>query len=66
MGIAETIALTMGIGWASGINLYASIFMLGALGATGNIVLPSHLVILSDPLVFFGAGFLYFVEFFAD
>jgi hypothetical protein len=66
MGIAETIALTMGIGWAAGINLYAAIFMLGALGLTGHIVLPPDLVILSDPLVVAAAGFMYCVEFFAD
>jgi len=47
--VARTIALTMGIGWASGINLYASIFVLGLLGATGNIVLPQGLLILAHP-----------------
>ncbi len=66
MGIAETIALTMGIGWAAGINLYAAILMLGVLGLTGNIVLPPDLVILSDPLVIAAAGLMYCVEFFAD
>ena len=35
--ITNMIALTMGIAWASGINLYAAIFMLGILGVTGNI-----------------------------
>ena len=30
MDIAQTIALTMGVAWASGINLYAAILMLGA------------------------------------
>ena len=31
MDIAQTIALTMGVAWASGINLYAAILMLGLL-----------------------------------
>lgn len=66
MGIAETIALSMGIAWASGINLYAAIAMLGLLGATGNIDLPPDLLILQDPLVIAAAGFMYMVEFFAD
>ena len=57
MGIAETIALTMGVAWASGINLYAAIAVLGILGATGNIVLPQDLEILADPLVIGAASF---------
>jgi len=64
--IVQTIALTMGVAWASGINLYAAIFMLGYLGMTGDITLPPDLQVLSDPLVLFAAGFMYCVEFFAD
>ena len=66
MDTVHTIALTMGVAWASGINLYAAIFMLGYLGSTGHIVLPPDLEILTDPLVMFAAGFMYCVEFFAD
>ena len=62
----QTIALTLGIGWASGINLYAAVFMLGYLGMTGHIQLPPDLLLLSDPLVLAAAGFMYCVEFFAD
>lgn len=62
----QTIALTMGVAWASGINLYAAVFMLGYLGMTGNITLPPDLQVLSDPLVLAAAGFMYCVEFFAD
>ena len=64
--IPQTIALTMGVAWASGINLYAALFMLGFLGATGDIALPPHLQVLSNPLVMFAAGFMYCVEFIAD
>jgi hypothetical protein len=64
--IIKTIALTMGVGWASGLNLYAAILMLGTLGITGNVVLPSELQILSNPLVLAAAGLMYLVEFFAD
>lgn len=56
----------MGAAWASGINLYAAIFMLGFMGSTGNIDLPPDLVVLTDPLVMFAAGLMYCVEFFAD
>jgi hypothetical protein len=66
MDIAQTIALTMGVAWASGINLYAAILMLGIMGATGNLALPADLEILSDPMVIGAAAFMYFVEFFTD
>lgn len=56
----------MGAAWASGINLYATVFVLGILGATGNLVLPQGLEILSDPVVLWASGFMYCVEFFAD
>jgi hypothetical protein len=64
--IVKTIALSMGAAWASGINLYATVFVLGILGATGNLVLPENLEILSDPVVLWASGFMYCVEFFAD
>jgi len=64
--IIKTIALTMGVAWASGINLYAAILVLGIMGATGNINLPPQLVVLSDPLVIGAAGVMYVTEFFAD
>lgn len=62
----HTIALTMGSAWASGINLYATVFMLGYLGMTGDIALPPELQILSHPLVLGAAAVMYCIEFFAD
>ena len=64
--IITTIALTMGVAWASGINLYAALLTLGVMGATGNITLPPDLVILTDPLVIGAAGLMFLVEFIAD
>jgi len=64
--IAEIIALSMGVAWASGINLYAAILMLGLMGSSGNMVLPANLQILMNPLVIFAAGAMYLVEFVAD
>ena len=66
MDTISIIALTMGVAWASGINLYATIFMLGYLGSTGNIELPPDLMVVTDPLVMTSAGLMYCVEFFAD
>ncbi len=64
--LITTISLTMGAAWASGINLYATIAMLGIMGATGNIALPEQLLVLQDPLVIGAAILMYGVEFFAD
>jgi hypothetical protein len=64
--IIKTLALTMGVAWASGINLYAAILVLGVLGSSGNITLPPDLLILTNPLIITAAGVMYAVEFFAD
>lgn len=66
MGAVETIALAMGLGWASGLNLYAALFMLGLLQHTGHMELPPELAVAADPLVMAAAGLMYCVEFFAD
>lgn len=64
--ISTTLALTMGLAWASGINLYATLVTLGFLANTGNIQLPPDLLIVANPFVMTAAGFMYCVEFFAD
>jgi hypothetical protein len=66
LDITQIIALTMGVAWASGINLYAAVFMLGYLGGNGYIDLPPGLEVLTHPVVLFASGFMYCVEFFAD
>ena len=58
--------MTLGAAWASGINLYAAVLVLGFLGATGQMVLPEELALLTNPLVIGAAGLMYAVEFFAD
>lgn len=64
--ITSMIALSMGVAWASGINLYATVLMLGVLANMGHLTLPPGLEIVADPLVLIAAGFMYCVEFFAD
>lgn len=64
--ISTTLALTMGVAWASGINLYATLFTLGYLANTGNIDLPPDLQIVANPAVMGAAGLMYCIEFFAD
>ena len=64
--LSTLIALTLGVGWASGINLYAAVLALGMAGATGYADLPAGLEIVENPLVIGAAGLMYAVEFFAD
>ncbi len=62
----QAIALMLGASWASGINLYAAILVLGILGNTGYAELPEGLALVENPLVLGVAGIMYFIEFFAD
>lgn len=64
--ILSTIALTMGASWASGINLYAAILVLGLGGMTGTVDLPPDLEVLGNPLVLGAAAVMYLVEFVVD
>lgn len=64
--LSSLMAMTMGVGWASGINLYAAVLSLGIAGSYGVIDLPDSLAIIQDPLVIAAALFMYCVEFFAD
>lgn len=64
--IIQTLALSLGLSWASGLNLYATVAMLGILGNTGNITLPEQLVELQEPRIITAALIMYCVEFFAD
>ncbi len=64
--VVTVVALSMGMAWASGINLYAALLTLAVLANTGNIELPEQLQIVSDPLVMTAAGVMYVLEFFAD
>lgn len=60
------LALAAALGWASGIRLYAAVFLTGAAGFMGWIELPHGLLILQHPGVLAASGFMLFVEFFAD
>ncbi len=62
----QHISTTLGISWASGINLYATILTMGFMHNTGAIVLPEGIDYVADPLVLMAAGAMFMVEFFAD
>src|SRR5678815_873372 len=66
MGAIEALSLALGTAWASGINLYATIAVLGIAGRAEMIHLPQNLEVLTHPGVIAVACFMYLIEFFAD
>ncbi|WP_288349672.1 DUF4126 domain-containing protein [uncultured Thalassospira sp.] len=66
LGIVETLALSMGSAWASGVNLYGTVVVLGMMDNFGFIDLPPDLQILASWWVLAIAIFLYLIEFVAD
>jgi hypothetical protein len=66
LDLASLTALAMGLGWASGLRLYALVFTLGMLDRFAGVQLPGGLDVLSHPLVLGVAGLLLLVEFLAD
>ena len=66
LDLPQLAAIAAAMGWASGLRLYAAVFITGAAGYMGWIALPSGLHLLQHPLVL-GASFIMLVmEFVAD
>ncbi len=66
LDLTHLAALAAALGWASGMRLYAVVFLVGGAGFLGWVPLPDGLKLLQHPLVL-GASFLMFaVEFVAD
>jgi hypothetical protein len=67
MGGLETLVSTLGLSFASGINLYATVLVVGLAERYGWFTfLPDELKVLGDPIILWIAGILYALEFFAD
>lgn len=62
----QLVALAAAVGWASGLRLYAVLFILGGLGFVGWVELPSGLAVLAHPYVLAASGFMCAVEFITD
>jgi hypothetical protein len=62
----QNLALAAGLAWASGIRLYAVLFLLGSLHLLGIMVLPEHLEGLAHPWVMAVTGGMAIAEFLAD
>jgi len=62
----QLVALAAALGWASGLRLYAVVFITGAVGYLGWVPLPQGLQVLQNPLVLGASALMVAVEFFAD
>lgn len=66
LDLAQLLALAAVLGWASGIRLYAVVFIVGMAGWLDWLALPPGLSVLQHPAMLAASGFMLFVEFFAD
>jgi len=62
----ELLALLVAIGFAAGLNLYATVAVLGLLARFGHLPLPQGLQLLQSWTVIVASAALFTVEFFAD
>jgi hypothetical protein len=66
LDLTHLVALAAALGWASGLRLYAVVFLTGAAGYLGWVPLPDGLKILQHPLLLGASLLMVAVEFFAD
>ncbi len=66
LGTTELLAVAAALGWASGLRLYAVVFLTGLAGHLGWVALPNGLQLLQQPALLWGSGALLLVEFVAD
>jgi len=60
------LAVALAAGWASGLNVYAAVLVLGVGQRIGLLALPHDLQVLASPLVLGAATILFALNFFAD
>ena len=66
LDLTHLAAIAAALGWASGMRLYAAVFLVGAAGYLGWIPLPSGLQLLQNPLVLCASFVLFALEFVVD
>ncbi|MBK7901302.1 MAG: DUF4126 domain-containing protein [Azonexus sp.] len=66
MDLVQTVALSAGLAWASGLRLYLVIFLAGMLARFGYLHLPETLLVLQHPAVIAAAGLMALAEAVAD
>ena len=66
LDLTHLTALAAAMGWASGLRLYAVVFLTGAAGYLGWVGLPEGLKLLQNPLVLGASGLMLVMEFVVD
>ena len=66
LDLPQLVAIAAALGWASGLRLYAVVFLTGLAGWLGWVVLPGGLQVLQSPWVLGASGLMLFIEFFVD
>jgi hypothetical protein len=64
--LVQTVALSAGLAWASGLRLYLVVFLAGVLAHFGYLHLPDTLRVLQHPAVIAAAGLMALAEAAAD
>jgi hypothetical protein len=64
--LTQLAAIAAALGWASGLRLYAVVFLTGLAGWLGWVDLPGDLHVLARPIVLGASGLMLFLEFFVD
>jgi hypothetical protein len=62
----QSLALAAGLAWASGVRMYAAVFIVGLIGRLGYVHLPEHLQLLEHNGVLIASGIMLLAEFLAD
>jgi hypothetical protein len=66
LDLTHLVALAAALGWASGLRLYAVVFLTGAVGWMGWVTLPEGLSLLQHPVVLVASFVMLVAEFVAD
>ena len=66
LDLTHLVAIAAALGWASGLRLYAVVFLTGAAGYLGWVQLPGGLHLLQNPVVLSVSFLLGLLEFVAD
>src|SRR5690349_12799625 len=66
MELLATLGRTMGFSLAAGVNLYATVAILGLASRYGWVQLPDQFKVFDNPWIIGAAGVLYAIEFVAD
>ena len=66
LDLGQLAALAAALGWASGLRLYAVVFITGAAGYLGWLPLPEGLKLLQHPVVLIASFAMFAIEFVAD